>query len=202
MTFLIITLLGFLAAGERQQDSNPQADPHAVVFHGRARFTILTPGALRLEWAADSLFEDRASLVVVNRSLPLPEFSTTVSGTTLTIATGALTLTHRDDGRPFDSLNTRITFSTGSMQGMWVPGLVDTANLLGTTRTLDGADGDLITRDSTHVTLEPGLLSRSGWTLIDDSARPLFDDSPWPWVTPRPSGQRSEEHTSELQSLG
>lgn len=192
MTLLIVTLLGVLTAGEPAHMSDPRADSRALVVHGHARFTVLSPNALRLEWAADSVFEDRSSLVAVNRTLPLPDFTTTVSGTTLTISTEALTLTHRDDGRPFDPSNTTVTFATGSMRGTWVPGLADSANLLGTTRTLDGADGDLITRDSTHVVLEPGLLSRSGWTLIDDSARPLFDDAPWPWVIPRPSGERRD----------
>ena len=33
-----------------------------------------------------------------------------------------------------------------------------------------------------------GLVSRSGWVLIDDSQRPRFDDDPvWPWVTEPPS---------------
>ena len=45
----------------------------------------------------------------------------------------------------------------------------DTGNLLGTARTLDTARGG--------VKLEPGLISRDGWTLVDDSARPLFDSA-------------------------
>ena len=40
--------------------------------------------------------------------------------------------------------------------------------------------------------LGPGLLSRDGWTVVDDSERPLFDDSPWPWVMPRPAGDRQD----------
>ena len=192
MTCLIALLLGLLGASGPTQASVPRPDPRSVVIHRQARFTILTPHTIRLEWAADSIFEDRASLVAVNRSLPPPAFTKTISGTTLTISTGVITLTYRDDGRPFDSLNTRIVFSAGSMRGAWVPDQLDTANLLGTTRTLDGADGDLIPRDSSRVVLEPGLLSRSGWTLIDDSARPLLDASPWPWVTPRPSGERRD----------
>jgi alpha-glucosidase (family GH31 glycosyl hydrolase) len=50
------------------------------------------------------------------------------------------------------------------------------------------------------VQLEPGLLSRKGWSLIDDSQRPLFDSadfsmaageqSTWPWIIQRPTGDR------------
>ena len=73
----------------------------------------------------------------------------------------------------------------------------DTGNLMGTTRTLDGALGD-----KTKEPIEPGLLSRDGWTVVDDSARPLFDsadfsfvngeNSPWPWVMQRPAGDRQD----------
>ena len=45
-------------------------------------------------------------------------------------------------------------------------------------RTLDGVKG--------ATSLEPGLVSRDGWVVVDDSARPLFDDSDWPWVVERP----------------
>ena len=48
---------------------NPVADPKAVVTHGNARFTVLTPQLIRMEWAADGKFEDHASLVFLNRKL-------------------------------------------------------------------------------------------------------------------------------------
>src|ERR1035438_2771597 len=38
------------AAGEA---NNPVADPKAVVSIGNARFTVLTPELIRMEWAAD-----------------------------------------------------------------------------------------------------------------------------------------------------
>ncbi|HKN60284.1 MAG TPA: TIM-barrel domain-containing protein, partial [Candidatus Acidoferrales bacterium] len=78
---------------------------------------------------------------------------------------------------------------------VWNPGVEDTGNLLGTARTLDGVRGS-------NTKLEPGLVSRDGWTLVDDSTRPLFDSadfsfaqgekSPWPWVIERPSGDRQD----------
>ena len=46
--------------------------------------------------------------------------------------------------------------------------MADTGNLLGTTRTLDRVQGS-------DVQLEPGLISRDGWTVVDDSTRQLFD---------------------------
>ena len=53
---------------------NPVADPKAVVVVGNARFTVLTPQLIRMEWSADGKFEDHASLVFINRRLPVPKF--------------------------------------------------------------------------------------------------------------------------------
>jgi hypothetical protein len=39
------------------------ADPAAVVKAGHARFTVLTPELVRMEWAADDRFEDHPSFV-------------------------------------------------------------------------------------------------------------------------------------------
>ncbi len=76
--------------------SNPIADPNAVVTLGNARFTVLTPELIRMEWAADGKFEDHASFVFLNRRLPVPNFEarSAVTGPRqhLTIKTSALTL--------------------------------------------------------------------------------------------------------------
>ncbi|MGB6745109.1 MAG: hypothetical protein WBE38_15790, partial [Terracidiphilus sp.] len=49
---------------------NPVADPKAVVTLGHARFTVLTPQMIRMEWSANNKFEDHASFVFLNRHLP------------------------------------------------------------------------------------------------------------------------------------
>ena len=51
---------------------------------------------------------------------------------------------------------------------VWYPGLDDLENLEGTTRTLDGAKGG-----KTQEPMGQGLISRSGWALVDDSTRPF-----------------------------
>ena len=70
------------------------------------------------------------------------------------------------------------------MTVQWYPGLEDRGNLGGTIRTLDGVKGE--------TKLEPGILSRDGWVLVDDSDRPLFDNSDWPWVTVRPEAKHQD----------
>ncbi|MGB7549905.1 MAG: TIM-barrel domain-containing protein [Terracidiphilus sp.] len=197
--------------------TNPVADPKAVVVAGHARFTVLTPELIRMEWAADGKFEDHASFVFLNRRLPVPKFERILShsadGATqprsaaqsmneptdgVTIKTSALTLSYNAnaDGR-FTAENLSIKLTVDGKPVVWHPGMDDPENLQGTTRTLDGALGS-----KTKEPIEPGLVSRSGWALVDDSTRPLFDSadfsfrqgekSPWPWVMERPAGERQD----------
>lgn len=181
---------------------NPVADPHAVGVLGNARFTVLTPQLIRMEWAADGKFEDHPSLVFLNRNLTTPKFTSSVekaeSGQVLQLKTDALSLSYQQagDGK-FTPDNLHVEFTLNGKTVIWRPGLEDKGNLMGTTRTLDGALGG-----KTREPIDPGLISRDGWTLVDDSTRPLFDsddfsftrgeNSPWPWVMQRPSGERQD----------
>jgi hypothetical protein len=63
----------------------------------------------------------------------------------------------------------------------------DNGNLQGPIRTLDGVKGS--------TPLGAGLISRDGSVVVDDSDRPLFDNSDWPWVMQRPrlpAGRRQD----------
>ena len=40
---------------------------------------------------------------------------------------------------------------------------------------------------------EDGLLSRNGWTFIDDSNGYVFDDSDWQWVSHRPNEGKTQD---------
>src|ERR1700744_550077 len=73
---------------------NPVANPQAVVTQGNARFTVLTPQLIRMEWAADGKFEDHPSFVFLNRRLPVPHFTTKQDGHALTISTSDLELSY------------------------------------------------------------------------------------------------------------
>ena len=166
----------------------PRATAGAVVEFGAARFTLLSDTSVRLEWSASRQFEDRASLLVVNRRRPAPQFERSGAGAELRLRTTRLRINFRDDGKPFHAENLRIEFTAGGMQGEWRPGMANGGNLRGTARTLDCVSGGL--------ELEPGVLSRDGWVLLDDSQRlvlgpaegagPLAD---WPWPTRRADGE-------------
>jgi alpha-glucosidase len=184
-----------------QSKTNPVAADGAVVTFDHARFTVLTSQLVRMEWAADGKFEDHASLVFLNRDLPVPAFTKSMSGQPqkLILKTQALTLTYQaeGDGR-FTPQNLTIELMVDNKPVTWRPGLLDPENLQGTTRTLDRSDG----AKNLEEPIGPGLVSRSGWALVDDSTRPLFDSadfsftegekSPWPWAIERPAGERQD----------
>ena len=122
--------------------TNPVADPKAVVTLGKARFTVLTPELIRMEWAADGKFEDHASFVFLNRRMPVPKFSHKVGtdGRELTIQTDAVSLTYMPDADgKFTPDNLKIELTVDGKPVVWHPGDSDPENLQGTTRTLDGA---------------------------------------------------------------
>src|SRR5262249_5137539 len=129
---LILLLVALSARAEEKW--NPVADPKAVVVEGSARFTVLTPRLVRMEWAADGHFEDQASLVFVNRRLPVPEFTTSHENGWLVLRTGQLTIRYK--GGEFSSDNLRAEFALNGQTVGWTPGMEDKGNLQGTIRTL------------------------------------------------------------------
>ena len=162
-------------------DADPKADQKAVVLAGNARFTVLTPYLIRMEWSKEGAFDDLASLTFINRNLPVPEFKVRKSGKKVTVITSAVTLTYIDNNSPFDASNLKVEFLTAGKKTLWTPGMDDKGNLMGTTRTLDNVDGSLHTAKDP---LEKGLLSRDGWAIVDDSKNYLMDETGW--VTARP----------------
>ena len=153
-----------------EMTTNPKANPKAVVQVGNARFTVLTPEIIRIQYSDRQLFEDRATFAVVNRNLPVPQFTTIRENGYLKIQTSALTLTYKIGSviNPADKTadNLKITFSLNGHQVVWFPGKKDALNLKGTTRTLDGSMGD-----NKRPEMEQGLLSRAGWSVIDESPK-------------------------------
>ncbi len=160
-------------------DSHPVADPRAVVSGDGYRITVLTDGLVRLEHSPDGRFEDRASTFAVNRALPVPEFAVHDRGDHLEVVTSRFRLTY--DKGPFTTSGLSLAVSGGvsSYHSVWRFG-TEPADLGGTARTLDEADG--------AIPLEPGVASRAGYAVIDDSASFCFDDEGW--VAPRPPGRQ------------
>ena len=166
------------------QTFSPVADSKAVVIIGQARFTVLTSQLIRLEWAENSQFEDHASQVFINRKLPVPPFKTKSDGDWLILETERLSLKYKKNSGKFTKNNLSLKFDLNDKTVTWHPGTENEGNLRGTMRTLDGVKGS--------ASLEKGVLSTNGWAVIDDSKRPLFDKSDWPWAMPRPKGEKQD----------
>ncbi|ADB30605.1 glycoside hydrolase family 31 [Kribbella flavida DSM 17836] len=77
-----------------------------VVTDGNARFQVLTPTLIRLEYAGDRSFQDATTFTVVNRPLSRTPFTTRVTpGGFREIRTSALTLRYRQGSGPFTRSN-------------------------------------------------------------------------------------------------
>ncbi len=164
---------------------DPIANPAAQVILGHTRFTVLTSQMIRMEWSSEGAFEDHASFIFINRNMPVPAYSVTDENEWVIIRTEKLTLRYKRDSGAFTETNLQIEFELNGKTVTWHPGKEDTGNLRGTNRTLDRAEG--------YVEIEPGILSRDGWTVIDDSERPLLaEDGDWAWVKARPQQQRQD----------
>ena len=153
---------------------NPVADPACVLTGDGYRICVLADGLLRLEYSASGEFENRASQAVVDRAFPPAEFDVVETDDRLTIHTARLQLVYDKRSFSTEGLSVQAKGGLHSERSVWRFGL-PTANLGGTARTLDEADG--------AVPLEPGVLSRDGVTCFDDSATVLLTDDGW--IAPR-----------------
>ena len=169
----LLTMAPMVAGAEAApvgEEWSPEAAAEAVVTSGRARFTVLTPQMIRIQFSTRQLFEDRATFAVVNRRLPVPQFTTREEGGYLYIETEALTLRYKVGSAINPALkspnNLSITLPVAGHDVVWYPGKEDALNLKGTKRTLDTGSGD-----NQRPDLEDGIISRAGWALIDESPK-------------------------------
>ena len=151
------------------------------ITEGNARFTVITPECIRIEYAGDGKFIDARSLFAVEREARSEQFELKRENGTVTIDTGVIRLRYKPDDHPLnaENLSAEIVFPGGGTT--WTPGSPNPGNLGGTIRTLDQVRGP--------VDLGEGLLSRDGWYVIDDSKTPLLTDT---WVESRPENSGSD----------
>ena len=90
---------------------------------GAARFTVLTPKLIHIQYSTTKAFEDRATFAVVNRRLPVPRFTCTEEGGYLTIQTDSLTLRYevgsKINRQHKNSTVLGITFQMNGRQILW-----------------------------------------------------------------------------------
>jgi hypothetical protein len=164
--------LTLTSCGNSSSTGNSE-DLSAQVRDGHARFTVLTPMLIRLEYADDDRFEDRTTQTVPTRDVPVPAFTTAVEDGKRVIRTGALTLRYQQESGPFTPQNLSIELhkagETVTVQPDWTPGAQAANSIGGWRRSLDN--------EQDPQPLHEGLLSRSGWSLLDDTRTVIMPGS-------------------------
>lgn len=170
---LLLISLGYISA---QNKTNP-------IIAGKARFTVITPELIRMEYATNGIFVNLPTLFASERISLSNDFSVKNEDGKITISTSRMELAYKNDGLPFSLMNIRIkVFIQGKKDFEWGVRSNNNQNLGGTLSTLDGKSGE--------VSLGQGLLSRDGWYVIDDSGKELLKDG---WLAERP-----QEHLRDL----
>lgn len=151
----------------------PVANPKAIVAVPNVRFTVIADRIIRIEYRDDNIFEDRPSQVFWYREQPVPKFKKKITNKSVEIETDYLHLAYKIGRSGFTSRNLSIKLKQGKLKATWRYGdsAVKAGNLKGTARTLDGVAG--------KTKLEDGLVSKAGWSVVDDSNTLVFDESGW-----------------------
>ena len=201
LVLVMLVLLPATLSTQCEDKADPMPHPDAVIVVGRVRFTVLTDRVLRIERSSSSSqFEDRPTLAVLNRHLPVPHYTVSQTNESLVIQTDSLTLryTWHNTSEKFhrDSLSVSGRLHNNNSNNSvwtWRYGDQDPHNLLGTIRTLDLLN--VVSLNCTHhdrdAHCEYGLVSRAGYAVVNDtenwclsssSGSPL-DDVEW-WDGP------------------
>lgn len=155
-------------------DLEPVAHQDAIVHCGNARFTVLMDRLIRLEYQQGGDFEDKPSQAFWFRRQSVPHFTVDALENGIVIETDCLKLKYvPNDERGFTAENLSIQLKLSGV--VWHPGDKNDDNLGGTTRTLDFVNG--------YAPLEAGLMSRAGWSVVDDSKTLILNADGW--VEPR-----------------
>ena len=159
-------------------------DGDGIVIAGRARFTVVTPTLIRLEFSIDGKFINDRSYFAWRRDVKPPKFQIRRLNGILSIHTSRLTLRWRGGTNGFTAQNLSIAFrdNDGTWQ-TWKPGDKQTGNLGGTLRSLDGCCGT--------EPLPDGVVSRDGWYLFKDHTF-LVANAPESWMRPRPKSETAD----------
>ena len=173
-----------------------------VIRDGSARFQVLSPTLIRLEYAADERFEDAPTLTALHRRARKTRVRTEIVDGVRVIRTPRATLRYGVGSGPFGPTNLTLAIEVAGKRQTVHPAFTGAStahadtpppfatqpnpgdpaprtqgNLGGWYRALDGQSGP--------VPLHDGILSRDGWYLLDDSISPRLIEG-GRWYSPRP----------------
>ena len=155
-------------------ETHPETAPENIIRGDCWRVSVLTESLLRLEYDPEGIFEDRATQSVWNRNFPKSTFRVIDHEDSLEVITPKAHLIY--DRKPFSAngLSIQAIGDYSAYHSIWHFG-EDFTDLGGTARTLDEADG--------AVPLGHGIISRNGFSVMDDSSSLIISDDGW--VEPR-----------------
>ncbi len=183
LAFLVFGIVGLLCAKSDAQPGFKQTKD--MIVAGNARFEVLSPTLVRMEYSGDGHFINQRTVVVVRRKWPAVKVTANESNGWLTISTGQITLKYLLSSGKFTDRNLDVMWTYGDQKGKWSPGDSDRMNLGGITYSLDGISGK-------HLPgFTDGLLSRNGYYMLDDSHSPVWNTKT-KWIEPRP-GRSSQD---------
>jgi len=155
-----------------------------------ARFTVLSPRLVRMQLPP---FSDACTFTVVNRATAATAFARATVGGVLTLKTAALTLRYNASAQSAAPGRSARGFRRGALSvtlsaagdptagTVWRPGDDSGANLLSTMSSFNEVSPAHVLNSTSDprsgTAVQPGVLSRAGWTLLDDSGSGRFDFS-------------------------
>lgn len=169
-----IALLTVLFIGACSSSVTPEdAAAGASVIEGKARFTVISPTLIRMEYAEDGQFEDRPTQTVAQRPKASTSYDTRVENGVRIVNTESLTLRYQIGSGQFSPENLRVDVKTGDSVVEARPDwsfASQPGNLGGWRRGLDN--------EKDPQPLHEGVLSRAGWYLLNDSNTVVLTGTP------------------------
>ncbi|MFI5251351.1 MAG: TIM-barrel domain-containing protein [Bacteroidota bacterium] len=149
-----------------------------ILTCGKARFEFLDPTLTRMEYSSDEQFVDVPTAIVTGRNMRGKRPIIEEKDDWLVINTGNFTLRYRLNSGKFTNKNLQLSWKLSGIEHSWSPGDSDLQNLGGIVPSLDGSS------KKNPPKFQPGILSRNGYFLLDDSHSPCWDTASQ-WITPR-----------------
>ena len=157
--------------------TSPLACEENIIEGGKYRITMLTDGLVRLEYSEEGVFEDRATQMVFHRDFPETKYRVVRKEDGIEIHTDRIHLIYDEKEFSANGLSIQVKGNLSAYHSIWHYGS-GISDLGGTARTLDEADG--------AVPLDHGVISRTGYSLLDDScSQVVLEDG---WIEPRKKG--------------
>ena len=148
--------------------ANGKANEKNVILYGNYRITLLTNQLIRIEYSRQKCYCDRPSQVVWFRDFPSVSVAYIKKEEELVLQTKNLKIRCTNGGTEQEDLEIIASQDNECRWEPWHPGQM-AETLKGTIRTLDDVDGT--------TELQEGLLSRKGYSILDDSASYVINEN-------------------------